>query len=123
LYGFGQKPPRRRGQASFWARQAQACRLRLDLDDAFAYDVCLARRFSTRWRWSLEAMRSTAAWTLSGGTPLDVILSVMSNPALPLQLRFDAAVKAAPFCHPKLAPIEHGGKATPAPQCAGDRAR
>ena len=34
----------------------------------------------------------------------------MRNPALPLQLRFDAAVKAAPFVHPKLAPIEHGGK-------------
>jgi hypothetical protein len=51
-----------------------------------------------------------AEFELSGGTPLDVILSVMRNPALPLQLRFDAAVKAAPFCHPKLAPIEHRGK-------------
>ena len=35
----------------------------------------------------------------------------MRNPALPLQLRFDAAKKAAPFCHPKLAPIQPpGGK-------------
>ena len=48
---------------------------------------------------------------LSGGTPLDVMLSVMRNPALPLRLRFDAAKKAAPFCHPKLAPIQApGGK-------------
>ena len=30
----------------------------------------------------------------------------MRNPAVPLQLRFDAAKKAAPFCHPKLAPIQ-----------------
>jgi hypothetical protein len=43
--------------------------------------------------------------------PLDVMLSVMRNTDLPWELRFDAAVKAAPFCHPKLAPIEHpGGK-------------
>jgi hypothetical protein len=38
------------------------------------------------------------------------MLTVMRNPALPLRLRFDAAKKAAPFCHPKLAPIEHGGR-------------
>jgi hypothetical protein len=38
------------------------------------------------------------------------MLSVMRNPALPLQLRFDAAKKAAPFCHPKLAPIQPLGK-------------
>jgi hypothetical protein len=52
-----------------------------------------------------------AEFKLSGGTPLDVMLAVMRNPALPLQLRFDAAKKAAPFCHPKLAPIQPpGGK-------------
>jgi hypothetical protein len=46
---------------------------------------------------------------LSGDTPLAALLSVMRNPALPLQLRFDAAKKAAPFCHPKLAPIPAPG--------------
>src|SRR5215470_15608713 len=50
-----------------------------------------------------------AEFELSGGTPLDVMLTVMRNPALPLQLRFDAAKKAAPFCHPKLAPIQAPG--------------
>ena len=40
-----------------------------------------------------------------------LMLVVMRNPALPVQLRFDAAKKAAPFCHPKLAPIQPpGGK-------------
>ena len=43
-----------------------------------------------------------AEFKLSGGTPLDVMLTVMRNPALPLRLRIDAAKKAAPFCHPKL---------------------
>jgi hypothetical protein len=52
-----------------------------------------------------------AEFELSGGTPLAALLSVMRNPALPLRLRFDAAKKAAPFCHPKLAPIQApGGK-------------
>src|SRR5215470_12885719 len=50
-----------------------------------------------------------AEFKLSGGTPLDVLLTVMRNPALPLQLRIDAAKKAAPFCHPKLAPIQAPG--------------
>src|SRR6516162_7220068 len=43
-----------------------------------------------------------AEFELSGGTPLDVMLTVMRSPALPLRLRIDAAKKAAPFCHPKL---------------------
>ena len=37
------------------------------------------------------------------------MLTVMRNPALPLQLRIDAAKKALPFCHPKLAPIQPPG--------------
>jgi hypothetical protein len=51
-----------------------------------------------------------AEFKLSGGMPLDVMLTVMRNPALPLQLRLDAAKKALPFCHPKLAPIQPGSK-------------
>jgi hypothetical protein len=52
--------------------------------------------------WPNSSCRAARRWILCSRW--------MRNPALPLQLRFDAAVKAAPFVHPKLAPIEHGGK-------------
>ena len=47
-----------------------------------------------------------------GDAPLNVLLSVMrkayADKDLPLAL--DAAKAAAPFCHPRLAAIEHTGK-------------
>jgi hypothetical protein len=67
-----------------------------------------ARSSALRYTAALRAAL-LAAFELSGGTPLDVMVSVIRNPALPLQLHFNAAVKAARF-HPKLAPIEHGSK-------------
>lgn len=57
--------------------------------------------------------RATAATqeavAASGLTPLDYILSVMRNEQNAVDLRLDAANKAAPFVHPKLAAIEHSG--------------
>ena len=42
--------------------------------------------------------------------PLQFLLSVMSDTHMPLAMRLDAAVKAAPFCHPKLRPVAHVGE-------------
>jgi hypothetical protein len=47
---------------------------------------------------------------IAGEQPLEVMLSVMRNPDLPPMLRFDAACKAAPYCHPKLASVAQKGK-------------
>ena len=43
----------------------------------------------------------------SGMTPLDFILEVMRNEENNLAVRLDAAVKAAPYVHPKLASVDH----------------
>lgn len=48
----------------------------------------------------------------SGLTPLDFMLSVMRDAKNPDDMRLDAAHKAAPFVHPKLAAIEHSGGMT-----------
>lgn len=45
----------------------------------------------------------------SGLTPLDYMLSIMRDEANPSDMRLDAAHKAAPFVHPKLAAIAHSG--------------
>ena len=47
----------------------------------------------------------------SGLTPLDYMLQVMRDEENNLATRLDAAVKAAPYVHPKLATIEsrHSG--------------
>jgi len=45
----------------------------------------------------------------SGLTPLDYMLSIMRDEQNPKDMRLDAAYKAAPFVHPKLASIEHSG--------------
>jgi hypothetical protein len=44
----------------------------------------------------------------SGLTPLDYLVSVMRDEAMPLERRMDAAKSAAPYVHPRLASIEHG---------------
>jgi hypothetical protein len=46
----------------------------------------------------------------SGMDPLDYMLAVMRSPKSPPALRFEAAKRAAPYRHPKLASIEHTGK-------------
>jgi hypothetical protein len=46
----------------------------------------------------------------SGLTPLDYLLTVMRDETVPRPERVDAANKAAPYVHPKLASIEHTGE-------------
>jgi len=48
-----------------------------------------------------------AAVAASGLTPLDYMLSVLRDEAAPRSERMEAAVKAAPFVHPRLAAIEY----------------
>lgn len=43
----------------------------------------------------------------SGLTPLDYLLSVMRDISLPREDRVDAAHKAAPYVHAKLASVDH----------------
>ena len=46
----------------------------------------------------------------SGLTPLEYMLQVMRDEGAPQPLRLDAAHKAAPFVHPKLASVEVNAK-------------
>lgn len=43
----------------------------------------------------------------SGLTPLDYLLSVMRDVEVPRDVRVDAANKAAPYVHSKLAQVDH----------------
>lgn len=61
---------------------------------------------STNWR-SLEAIAQAEN---GGEMPLDFILAVMRDVDRPLAVRMDAAIHAAPYCHAKLASVEHKGK-------------
>jgi hypothetical protein len=45
----------------------------------------------------------------SGLTPLDYMLQVMRDESNTQDVRIDAANKAAPYVHPKLASVEHSG--------------
>lgn len=47
----------------------------------------------------------------SGLTPLQYMLKVMRDQKAPRELRLEAASKAAPYVHPKLAQIAHTGDA------------
>jgi hypothetical protein len=51
-----------------------------------------------------------AAIAASGLTPLDYMLGVLRDETAEPVARMDAAARAAPYVHPKLASIEHGGK-------------
>jgi hypothetical protein len=51
-----------------------------------------------------------AAIAASGLTPLDYLLSVLRDESAEPQVRMEAAKSAAPYVHPKLSSIEHGGK-------------
>lgn len=60
----------------------------------------------------LEAMIATIMATAKDAgelTPLDFLLKVLRNDEMPFPARFEAAVKAAPYLHPKLSNIEHSG--------------
>lgn len=45
----------------------------------------------------------------SGLTPLDFMLQVLRDESNTQDVRLDAASKAAPYVHPKLANIDHSG--------------
>jgi hypothetical protein len=47
---------------------------------------------------------------MAGLTPLDYMLGILRNEDAKPDARMAAAVHAAPYIHPKLATIEHGGK-------------
>ncbi len=51
-----------------------------------------------------------AAIAASGLTPLDYMISVLRDESAEPQARMEAAKSAAPYVHPRLASIEHGGK-------------
>ena len=56
------------------------------------------------------ALREALASALSKHMPLDALLATMRNPDLPVDVRFAAAVKAAPYCHSKPASADQKGK-------------
>lgn len=45
----------------------------------------------------------------SGLTPLDFMLSVLRDEQQSFEARMDAAKAAAPYCHPKRAPVDADG--------------
>lgn len=51
-----------------------------------------------------------AAIAASGLVPLDYMLMVMRDTTQPTAVRIEMAKAAAPYCHPKLASVEHTGK-------------
>jgi hypothetical protein len=55
-------------------------------------------------------LQKAAEIAASGLTPLDYMLSVLRDEEQPPERRDDMAKAAAPYCHPKLAAIEHGGR-------------
>lgn len=64
------------------------------------------RRKGTPNRATADKVAEVAA---SGLTPLDYMLKVMRDENNDQAIRLDAANKAAPYIHPKLASIEHSG--------------
>ena len=65
------------------------------------------RKRGTRNKKTLETIERVMA---SGTAPLDYLLGVMRDVKADPAARFEAAKAAAPYCHPKLAAIEHSGK-------------
>ena len=57
-----------------------------------------------------ETMKREAELKEAGKlTPLDFLLGIVQDEEQPQEARTDAAKAAAPYCHPKLAQVEHGG--------------
>ena len=71
----------------------------------------MAKGFKTGGRNKGTPNKATAARQVdiaaSGLTPLDYMLSVMRDEQTDTATRLDAAVKAAPYVHPKLASVDH----------------
>ena len=71
----------------------------------------MAKGFKTGGRKQGTPNKATAARQAeiagSGLTPLDFMLEVMRDEQADTATRLDAAVKAAPYIHPKLAAIDH----------------
>jgi hypothetical protein len=55
---------------------------------------------------ALAVLPSLAQLVGEGITPLEYLLSVMRDEGAPRELRIDAAAKACPYIHPKLASVE-----------------
>src|SRR4051794_4940196 len=55
------------------------------------------------------ALRAIAEGLPPPGSPLEFLTNVYRNEALPLEVRLEAAGKAAPFVHPRLAMLTVGG--------------
>lgn len=56
---------------------------------------------------NVKTERQTSAVKASGLTPLDYMLKVMRDESNEQSIRLDAANKAAPYVHAKLASIDH----------------
>jgi hypothetical protein len=54
------------------------------------------------------ALLALAEGQPQAGTPLEFLMGVYRNEALPIDLRLDAAGKAAPYVHPRLAAVTVG---------------
>ena len=61
-------------------------------------------------RASIEREKTLAE---GGITPLDYLLDIMRDPNEDVWRRIRAAIAAAPYCHPRLATVEHTGRAVP----------
>jgi len=74
----------------------------------------MATRIKTGGRKRGTPNRATVARqepvAASGLTPLDYLLAVMRDETVPAAERMEAAKAAAPYVHPRLASIEHGGR-------------
>ena len=57
-----------------------------------------------------ERKAKLAEAQMAGLTPLDYMLGILRDEDAKPDARMNAAVHAAPYMHPKLATIEHGGK-------------
>ena len=81
-------------------------------------------RKGTPNRLPSKAAAIAAAVAESGLTPLDYMLSTMRDPGAKRHERLEAAAKAAPYCHPRLASValEHGGNVGVTVNVAGDDA-
>lgn len=53
---------------------------------------------------ALRELVMVIAPVINGISPLDFMLSVISTPEVPMQLRLDAAKAAAPYVHTRVAP-------------------
>src|SRR5688572_4552325 len=65
------------------------------------------RQKGTPNKRTLLREETLARLRIEGNDPVDFMLNVMRNPHVPLDMRLDAAVKVAPFVHPRLQAVVH----------------